>query len=89
MTLEVQHTDVAAYALGLLEEDDRKAFEGLVAPVRVLLLAREHQRHVEGVTVAELARVGDDDPDPAAELEVVDEEGDLHSGLSTACPSTW
>ena len=27
MTTEVQHTDVAAYALGLLEEDDRRAFE--------------------------------------------------------------
>jgi hypothetical protein len=27
MTIEVQHTDVAAYALGLLEEDDRRAFE--------------------------------------------------------------
>ncbi|MDN3358238.1 zf-HC2 domain-containing protein [Actinomadura sp. DC4] len=27
MTTDVQHTDVAAYALGLLEEDDRRAFE--------------------------------------------------------------
>jgi hypothetical protein len=27
MTAEVQHTDVAAYALGLLEEEDRRAFE--------------------------------------------------------------
>lgn len=27
MTTEVEHTDVAAYALGLLEEDDRRAFE--------------------------------------------------------------
>jgi hypothetical protein len=31
MTTEVQHTDVAAYALGLLEEDDRRAFEAHVA----------------------------------------------------------
>jgi hypothetical protein len=31
MTLEVQHTDVAAYALGLLEEDDRQAFEAHLA----------------------------------------------------------
>jgi hypothetical protein len=34
------------------------------------------------VTVAELARMGDDDPDAAAELQVVDEEGDLHPALS-------
>ncbi|GAA2602070.1 zf-HC2 domain-containing protein [Actinomadura fulvescens] len=27
MTPEVEHTDVGAYALGLLEEDDRRAFE--------------------------------------------------------------
>ncbi|MEW2358372.1 zf-HC2 domain-containing protein [Spirillospora sp. NPDC029432] len=27
MTSEVEHTDVGAYALGLLEEDDRRAFE--------------------------------------------------------------
>ena len=31
MTTQVQHTDVAAYALGLLEEDDRRAFEAHVA----------------------------------------------------------
>jgi hypothetical protein len=31
MTTEVQHTDVAAYALGLLEEDDRRAFEAHLA----------------------------------------------------------
>jgi hypothetical protein len=31
MTTDVQHTDVAAYALGLLEEDDRRAFEAHLA----------------------------------------------------------
>jgi hypothetical protein len=31
MTTEVQHTDVAAYALGLLEESDRTAFEAHLA----------------------------------------------------------
>jgi anti-sigma factor RsiW len=31
MTTEVQHTDVAAYALGLLDEDDRRAFEAHLA----------------------------------------------------------
>ncbi|MQY09386.1 anti-sigma factor family protein [Actinomadura macrotermitis] len=28
MSAAVRHTDVAAYALGLLEEPDRRAFEG-------------------------------------------------------------
>lgn len=31
MTTDVQHTDVAAYALGLLEETDRRAFEAHLA----------------------------------------------------------
>jgi hypothetical protein len=31
MTTEVEHTDVAAYALGLLEESDRRAFEAHLA----------------------------------------------------------
>ncbi len=31
MTTDVQHTDVAAYALGLLEDDDRRAFEAHLA----------------------------------------------------------
>ena len=31
MTTDVQHTDIAAYALGLLEEDDRRAFEAHLA----------------------------------------------------------
>jgi len=31
MTTKIQHTDVAAYALGLLEDDDRRAFEAHLA----------------------------------------------------------
>jgi len=31
MTLQVEHTDVGAYALGLLEEDDRRDFEAHLA----------------------------------------------------------
>ncbi|HZE30864.1 MAG TPA: zf-HC2 domain-containing protein, partial [Actinoallomurus sp.] len=31
MTTDVQHTDIAAYALGLLEEDDRRDFEAHLA----------------------------------------------------------
>ena len=34
-----------------------------MAPVRVLLLAREHERDVEAMAVVQLAGVGDDDPD--------------------------
>ncbi len=66
----------------LVERDDRQPLERLVAPVRILLLAREDERHVEAVAVVELARVGDDDPDAAAELQVVDEEGDPHAAAS-------
>ena len=57
-----------------------------MAPVRVLLLAGEHERDVEAVAVVQLARVVDDDADAAGELQVVDEEGDLHAALSGGWP---
>ena len=57
-----------------------------MAPVRVLLLAREHERDIEAMAVVQLAGVGDHDADAAAELQVVDEEGDLHAALSGAWP---
>jgi hypothetical protein len=50
--------------------------------VRILLLAREHERHVEAMAIVELARMGDDDPDAAAELQVVDDERDPHAAAS-------
>jgi len=46
--------------------------------VRVVLLADEHERDLEAVMADELQRVLDDDADAAGELQVVDEEGDLH-----------
>ena len=62
----------------LLERHDVQVGERLVAPVRRLLLAHEHERDVEAVVVGEPPRVLDDDADPARELQVVDEEADLH-----------
>ena len=52
--------------------------ELLVAPVRHVLLADEHERDVEAVVLVQLAGVLDDDPDAARELQVVDEEADPH-----------
>ena len=69
-------------AARLVERHDRQPLERLVAPVRILLFAGQHQRDVEAMAVVELASVGDHHPDAAAELQVVDEEGDPHAVAS-------
>jgi hypothetical protein len=65
-----------------IERDDGESLKGLVVPVGILLLAREHEGDLEIVVVLQLPGVSQDDADAAAELQVVDEEGDLHSEVS-------
>ena len=65
----VEHTDVGAYALGLLEEDDRRAFE---AHLRGCARCRAELRQMRGVAdvLSDLRDAGPAPaPDPAPEPE--------------------
>src|SRR3954464_7406762 len=55
-------------------------------PVRVFRLARQYESDVGAVAGFGLGRMGDDDPDAAAELQIVDEEGDSHPAFSAGSP---
>ena len=60
-------------------EIDVQVREVVVArPVRQVPVAHEHERDVHAVVGGQPAGVADDDADAAAQLQVVDEEGDLH-----------
>ncbi len=84
--------DVEALAAGVVEPLDAQVREAVELPRRRLLLAHEHERHVVAVSQHQLAGVLDDDADAAGELQVVEEEGDLHAwpvaaGASSSSPS--
>src|SRR5579875_3161691 len=63
----------------------------VAVPAGALLRAHEHERDLPALDRAELARVLDDDAHAARQLQVVDEERDLHArgspaGGSEPCP---
>ncbi|WP_063780993.1 anti-sigma factor family protein [Nonomuraea sp. SBT364] len=71
MTARVEHTDVGAYALGLLEDDDRRAFEHHLSRCRSCAV---ELAELSGVAHA-LTGLGplEDDPPPGEEpAEVID-----------------
>ena len=63
---------------------DRHVGEAGEAPVGLAALAGHHEVDGEPVALDELTGVLDDDADPARELEVVDDERDLHGKSSGA-----
>ncbi|SEK97701.1 anti-sigma factor family protein [Nonomuraea pusilla] len=72
MTSQVEHTDVGAYALGLLEDDDRRAFESHLLGCAS---CRAELDELSGVASA-LTGVGplldDDPPPPDGQAQVID-----------------
>jgi hypothetical protein len=73
------HRDVEGLLACLGEGRDAQRVEPAVRPVGRVLLGRAHEHRLDPVVQLELARVLDDDADAAGELDVLEQERDLHA----------
>lgn len=71
MSARVEHTDVGAYALGLLEDDDRRAFEAHLSRCRSCAVELSELAGVAGALTG-IGPVMDDPPHDGRPAEVLD-----------------
>ncbi|MFD9943619.1 anti-sigma factor family protein [Nonomuraea sp. NPDC059023] len=71
MSARVEHTDVGAYALGLLEADDKRAFEAHLDTCRACTAELAELSGMAGVLTG-VGRVEPEEPEQQGEGEVID-----------------